>query len=136
MRRGRGQLSLSVVEAAVGVLLVVGVAAGFTVGVTPTPSAEPRLDALAHDTVTVLGSEPAAESDGARLVALARTQSSFEEVRGPTRDRIERLLPADTAFRVVTPHGAFGHPRPPGRVVGSATAPTRHGSVTVRVWYG
>lgn len=132
----RGQLSLSVVEAAIGVLLVVGVAAGFTAGVTPTPSPEPRLDALAHDTVTVLGSEPTAEDDAARLVALARSPSSFEEVREPTRDRIERLLPADVAFRVVTPHGAFGYPRPPGRPVGSATAPTRHGPVTVRVWYG
>jgi hypothetical protein len=132
----RGQLSLSVVEAAIGVLLVVGVAAGFTAGVTPTPSTEPRLDALAHDTVTVLGSEPTAEGDAARLVALARTPSSFEEVREPTRDRIERLLPADVAFRVVTPHGAFGYPRPPGRPVGSATAPTRGGPVTVKVWYG
>ena len=132
----RGQLSLSVVEAAVGVLLVVGVAAGFTAGVTPTPSAEPRLDALAHDTVTVLGSEPTAEGDAARLVALARSTSSFERVRDATRNRVERLLPADVAFQVVTPHGTVGHPRPPGRTAGSATVPTRHGPVTVRVWYG
>lgn len=132
----RGQLSLSVVEAVVGVVLVVGVAAGFTVGTAPSPSPEPHLDALAHDTVTVLGSEPTDAGDETRLVALARTPSSFEGSRDSTRDLIERLLPADVAFRVVAPHGSLGYPRPPSTAVGSVTATTRYGRVTVRVWYG
>jgi len=132
----RGQLSLSVVEAAVGVLLVMGVATGFAVGVTAPPSSTPQLDALAHDTATVLGSEPTDRARTPRLVALARSNRSFAQVRTSTRERIEELLPPDVAFRVRTPWGALGYPHPPTTPVGSATVPTRYGSVTIRVWYG
>ncbi|WP_251341432.1 DUF7262 family protein [Haloplanus halophilus] len=132
----RAQLSLSVVEAAIGVVLVVGIAAGFTVGVADHPSAEPRLDALARDTATVLGSEPTPNGRDSRLVALARSPESFERARPDTRERIVDLLPADVAFRVHTPHGTLGYPRPPRATAESTTVPTRHGSVTVWVWYG
>jgi hypothetical protein len=131
----RGQLSLSVVEAAVGILLVAAVAAGFTVGVTDVSQA-PELDALAEDTTARLGSEPTTTGHDARLVALARSPGSFERIRDRTRLRVRQLLPDDVAFRLRTPHGAVGYPRPPDAVVGSATAPTRHGPVTVWVWYG
>jgi hypothetical protein len=132
----RAQLSLSVVEAALGVVLVLGVAAGFAVGASPGPAAEPRLDAMADDTVAVLGSEPTAAGRDARLVALARSDASFARVRDRTRERVASLLPADVAFRIRTPHGVVGLPRPPTPAVGSATVPTRHGPITVRVWYG
>lgn len=132
----RGQLSLSVIEAAVGVVLVLGVAAGFAVGVTAPPSSTPQLDALAHDTVTVLGSEPTEQGEDSRLVALARSNESFERVRSSTRERIAELLPSDVAFRVRTPRGTLGYPHPPSAPVGSATVPTRYGPVTIRVWYG
>jgi len=132
----RGQLSLSVVEAAIGVVLVLGVAAGFTVGAAgPTPST-PQLDALAHDTATVLGTEPTERGRDARLAALARSNRSFARVREPTRRRIVALLPSDVLFRVRTPHGTFGYPHPPTAAVGSATVATRYGPVTIRVWYG
>jgi hypothetical protein len=132
----RGQLSLSVVEAAVGVVLVLGIATGFAVGVSGPPPAEPGLDALARDVATVLGSEPTDRGGDARLVALARSNQSFARVREATRDRVASLLPADVAFQVRTPHGRVGLPRPPTAAVGSATVPTRYGQVTVRVWYG
>jgi len=132
----RGQLSLSVIEAAVGVVLVVGVAAGFTVGVAPAPSAEPQLDALARDTATLLGSESAPGTGDAWLVALARSSASFDRLRPDARERTARALPADVAFRITTPHGTVGYPRPPRTTVGSTTVPTRHGPVSVRVWYG
>jgi hypothetical protein len=132
----RGQLSLSVVEAAIGVLLVLGVAVGFTVGAAgPTPST-PQLDALAHDTATVLGTEPTDRGRDSRLAALARSNRSFARVRAPTRRRIVALLPPDVIFRVRTPHGSFGYPRSPTAAVGSATVPTRYGPITIRVWYG
>lgn len=132
----RGQLSLSVVEAAVGVLLVLGVATGFAIGVSEPPAAEPRLDTMARDVVAVLGSEPTAAGHDARLVALARSNASFAGVRDRTRERVDGLLPADVAFRIRTPHGTVGRPPPPTVPVGSTTAPTRHGPITVRVWYG
>ncbi|SDZ92306.1 hypothetical protein SAMN04488065_1241 [Haloplanus vescus] len=132
----RGQLSLSLVEAAVGVVLVLGVTAGFALGTAAPTSATPRLDALAHDTTTVLGSDPVDDGQRARLVALARSESSFTRVQVSARERIRALLPVDVLFRVQTPVGSFGAPRPPTATVGSATASTRYGSVTVWVWYG
>jgi hypothetical protein len=132
----RGQLSLSVVEAVVGVVLVVGVAAGFTVGVAPAPSTEPQLDSLARDTTTLLDADPAVAGGDPWIVALSRSPGSFERVRADARERVARFLPNDVAFRVRTPHGTFGYPRPPRTTVGSTTVPTRYGSITVRVWYG
>lgn len=132
----RGQLSLSVVEAAVGVVLVMGVAAGFTVVSTGPPASTPQLDTLAHDAATVLASEPTEGGRDSRLTALARSSESFATTRASTRERLDRLLPTDVVFRVRTPHGTFGYPRPPTATVGSATVPTRYGSITIRVWYG
>jgi hypothetical protein len=132
----RGQLSLSVAEAAVGVVLVMGVAAGFTVVSTgPSPST-PQLDTLAHDAAAVLASEPAEGGRDSRLAALARSEESFAAIRPSVRDRLADLLPADVLFRVRTPHGSVGYPQPPTATVGSATVPTRYGPVTIRVWYG
>ncbi|MEF8856015.1 MAG: hypothetical protein V5A16_01195 [Haloplanus sp.] len=132
----RGQLSLSVVEAAIGVILVLGVAAGFAVGATGPTSSTPHLDTLARDTATVLGSEPTDSGQESRLSALARSERSFDRVRTPTRRRIAALLPDDVVFHVRTPRGSFGYPHPPTAPVGSVTVPTRHGPVTIRVWYG
>ncbi|AZH24530.1 DUF7262 family protein [Haloplanus aerogenes] len=132
----RGQLSLSVVEAAIGVVLVLGVAAGFAVGATAPTSSTPQLDALAHDTATVLGSEPTDRGQDSRLAALARSDRSFARTRESTRRRIVDLLPADVVFHVRTPRGSFGYPHPPTAAVGSVTVPTRYGPVTIRVWYG
>ena len=132
----RGQLSLSIVEATVGVVLVLGVATGFAVVSTGPSPATPQLDALARDVGTVLASEPAGTGGDSRLVALARSDDSFATVRTPARERIEALLPADVLFRVRTPRGTVGYPRPPTAPVGSTTIPTRYGPVAIRVWYG
>jgi hypothetical protein len=132
----RGQLSLSVVEAAIGVVLVLGVAAGFTVGTAGPSSSTSQLDTLAHDTATVLRSEPTDRGENSRLTALARSERSFDRIREPTRRRIATLLPDDVVFQVRTSHGSFGYPHPPTAPVGSVTVPTRYGPVTIRVWYG
>jgi hypothetical protein len=132
----RGQLSLTVVEAAVGVVLVMGVAAGFTVVSTGPPPSTAELDTLAHDAATVLSSEPTEGRRDSRLAELARSAESFAAVRPAARDQLADLLPADVLFRVRTPHGSFGHPQPPTAPVGSTTVPTRYGPVTIRVWYG
>lgn len=118
-----------------GVLLVVAVSAGFGLGVGTPTTERPHLDALARDVTTVLGSD-VSETGDARVVALARSERSFERSRTATRRRVERLLPADVAFRVRTPHGSLGYPRPPSVTAGVETVPTRFGPVTVWVWYG
>ena len=127
---------MTVVEAVVGVVLVMGVAAGFTVVSTgPSPSTA-ELDTLADDAATVLASEPTEGGRDSQLAELARSEGSFAATRQSAHERLTDLLPADVLFRVRTPHGSVGHPQPPTATVGSTTVPTRYGPVTIRVWYG
>jgi hypothetical protein len=126
----RAQLSLTAVEAFVGALLVVGVAVGFAVGGGGATADEgARLDAHAADGVAVL----AAEGDG-NLTALARN-GTFDRARAPARARLTGALPGNVLFRVVTPHGAVGYPRPADDPIGRASRVTIDGTVTVWVWY-
>lgn len=134
--RERAQTSLSVVEAVVGLLLILGVAVGFGLGTAAPVDDTAELDAMARDTAAVLGSEPTAGGETTQLVALARSATSFDRVRGLVRERVDRLLPPDVLYRIETPHGNLGHPRPRGTPVGSTRVPTRHGPVEIRVWYG
>lgn len=126
----RGQLSLSLVEAGVGVMLVFAVVAGAAVGVPDPGTEQTALDRYARDALTVLraGGDPT-------LDEAISSGDAFREHRDGLRERLDGLLPPGVRYRVETPHGAVGHPVPRSRAVGTATASTRHGSVTVEVWY-
>lgn len=126
---GRAQLSLSTVEAFVGALLVIAVATGFVVGGDDGVGEDAQLDAYAADGAAIL----AAGEEG-NLTALTRN-ATFERARGPARARLAATLPANLLFRVVTPHGAVGYPRPADGPIGRATRVTIGGTVTVWVWY-
>lgn len=135
MRRGRGQLSLTVVEAGVGVLLVFAVTAGFALGTPQPDTAEVQLDAYARDAAAVLAGEPPRHQAETRLAEVARSEAAFERERDALRRRVERILPDNLMFRVRTPHGSVGFPRPAGVPLGSARVTTPHGDVTIWVWY-
>ncbi|MFB6151141.1 MAG: hypothetical protein ABEJ40_04980 [Haloarculaceae archaeon] len=126
---------MPVVEAAVAVLLVLAVAAGFTLGVGQPGGREPQLDAYAQDAVTILSSEPPRHRGGTRLAEVLRSENAFERERGALRRRVGRILPDNLLFRVETPHGAVGFRKPRGVTTGVATTTTRHGTVAIRVWY-
>lgn len=129
----RGQLSLSLVEAGVGVLVVFAVAATFVVGV-PDPHAErAHLDRYASDAGVVLASDTAGAE--VSLADALRSDDAFAARRDALERRAADLLPANVLYRVATPRGSFGHPAPPDRTVGTARLATRHGPVTIRVWY-
>lgn len=131
----RGQLSLTVVEAAVGVLFVVAVISGFALGV-PSPDAQTaQLDIYAEDVATVLAAEPPRHADATRLAEVARSPTAFARERAALERRIERILPANLMYRVRTPHGTVGYPRPARIPVGMARVPTGEGTVTIWVWY-
>ena len=135
MTSSRGQLSLSAIEAAIGVVLVLGVTVGFALGV-PSPSGrEAQLDAYARDTATVLADEPPRHGGSTRLAEIVRSEESFEREKDALRRRVDRILPANLMFRVTTPHGAVGYRVPDGVPVGSATVTTAHGDVRIEVWY-
>jgi hypothetical protein len=131
----RGQLPLSLVEAAVGVVLVLAVASGFAFGVPTPDDRTAQLDAYADDAATVLATEPPRHGGTTRLAEVARSEASFDRERAALDRRVDRILPDNVMYRVETPHGAVGFPVPQGVPVGVRTVATGYGRVTVRVWY-
>lgn len=131
---GRGQLSLSVVEAGVGVLLVVAVTATFGLALPDTGAREAQLDTYAADATTILVTEAPRHGGTTRLDELA-SRDRFARERGALERRVERILPENLLYRLHTPHGSVGHPVPDHVVVGRATVPTAEGDVTLRVWF-
>lgn len=131
----RGQLSLPAVEAALGVVLILGVAMGFSLSVHQPSGAEAQLDAYARDTATVLSGEPPRHGGSVRLAEVVRSPAAFQRERAALRHRVERILPDNLLFRVVTPHGVVGFRQPDGVAVGVASATTAHGEVRIEVWY-
>jgi len=131
----RGQLSLSVIEAGVGVVLVLAVTAGLALGVPGPDTRDPQLEAYADDVATVLADEGPRHRGTARLAEVARSEAAFDRERAALERRVDRLLPDNLLFRVETPHGAVGYREPAGVAVGVETVTTPYGDVTVRVWY-
>jgi len=134
-RERRGQLSLSVVEAGVGAILILAVAMGFALGVAPPDGRSAQLDAYAADAATVLAGEPPRHRGATRLAEVVRSPAAFDRERAALERRIARILPDNLLFRATTPHGSVGFRKPAGVAVGSATVTTANGDVTIRVWY-
>jgi hypothetical protein len=131
----RGQLSLSVVEAGIGVVLVLAVTMGFALGV-PSPDTETsQLDAYAEDAATVLANEPPRHGGETRLAEVTRTSDAFDREADALDARVDRILGDNLLYRVETPHGAVGYERPASVAVGHARVPTAGGEVTIWVWY-
>ncbi|MFD1512733.1 DUF7262 family protein [Halomarina rubra] len=131
----RGQLSLSVVEAGIGVVLVLAVSMGFVLGVPQPDTRDTQLDAYARDAAAVLGTEPPRHRGTTRLAEVARSEAAFERERAALDRRVDRLLPDSLMYHVETPHGTVGYDRPAGVAVGTTTVTTANGPVTIRVWY-
>jgi hypothetical protein len=131
----RGQLPLSLVEVALGTVLILGVALGFALG-TPAPDRQgPQLDAYATDTATILANDPPRHDGATRLQEVVASPAAFDRERNALADRVARILPENVLFRVETAHGAIGTPTPNGVSTGTTTVPTGHGSVRIIVWY-
>ena len=131
----RGQLSLSVVEAGVGVLFLLAVTAGFAVDLPQPSTDETQLDTYAADTATVLAGESPRHADRSRLAEVTASRATFERERATLRRRVGSILDDNLQFRVETPHGVVGDPVPRATPTGTATVPTRGGPVVIEVWY-
>ena len=134
-RTPRGQLSLSVVEAGVGVVLILAVAMGFALGVAPPDDRAAQLDLYAEDAATVLAGEPPRHGGATRLSEVVRSPDAFDRERDALRRRVARILPDNLMFRVRTPRGAVGFRKPAGVAVGTASVTTQFGDVRIWVWY-
>ena len=131
----RAQLSLSVIEAGIGAVLVLAVAMGFALGVSPADDRTTQLDLYAEDAATVLAGEPPRHGGSTRLAEVVRSPDAFDRERAALERRVERILPANLMFRVTMPHGSVGYRKPAGVAVGATTVTTAHGDVSIRVWY-
>jgi hypothetical protein len=125
---------MPVVEAGVGVVLILSLAGLLALG-TPAPAADdPQLDVYAEDVAMVLAEEPSRHGGTSRLDELTRSQRSFEREAPALERRVETLLPENHLYRIETPHGVVGYERPAGAVAGATTVTTQHGDVRVEVW--
>lgn len=118
-----------------GTLLVLAVAAGFAVADVDAGMREARLDAYAEDAATVLRTDPPTHNGTTRISAVSRSDDGFRRERGGLARRMRELLPESVLFRVRTPQGVVGPPRPAGVPTGRAVVPTGGGEVVIRVWY-
>lgn len=135
---GRAQLATSLTEAVVGILLVVAVASGFAlvpVGADGDADAARHLDRTASDALSVLAAEPPTGSGVSRLTAACRSESAFENEREALATRLDAVLSEPVSFRLVTPHGHAGPPRPGGLPTGHAERRSAGCTVTLWVWY-
>ena len=131
----RGQLSLTAVEAGVGVILVFAVTMGFALAVPSPDGRATQLTVYAEDATTVLAGEPPRHRGATRLAEVIRSEAAFERERAALERRVERILPDNLFFRVRTPHGSVGYRKPADVPVGASTVATGRGEVTVWVWY-
>ncbi|WP_410765564.1 hypothetical protein [Haloferax sp. DFSO60] len=128
----RGQLSLTVVEAAVATLLILAVTASFAL--TPPAPTTTAPDETAARAATLLATTPA---DGTGTVLGAACGSEAE--LGTREDQLLAILASslpDGAFvHLETPVGSVGTPPPSSARVGSAPAVVPECSATLEVWY-
>lgn len=132
---GRGQASVTAVEAAVGVLLLLSVTFTFALGPGAQPGDRAQLDAYAADALAVLATEQPSHGGATRLDELVDSPDSFEREKAALERRVERILPPNVMYRLETRHGTVGYRLPDGVRTGTATTATQSGSVTLRVWY-
>ncbi len=131
----RAQLTLSAIEAGVGVLLVLAVAASFGLALPSPHARRAQLDTNANDALTVLAQEAPRHGGATRLAEVSRSNASFDREHAALRHRVDRILPDNLLFRLRTPHGTVGYRRPTGVPIGRATVTTLHGEVVLWVWY-
>jgi len=133
----RGQASLTVIEAGVGLLLLFAVLFTFALGMpgAERERAQTQLDVYATDAATLLSNESPRHRDQTRLAEVASSPATFDREKADLERRVERILPDNVLFRVETAHGTVGHPLPDDVPTGEATVVTTNGGVTVRVWY-
>lgn len=133
--RERGQVSLTVVEAGVGVLFIVAVSTAFAFGTPGMTSSRAQLEAYASDTATVLASESPRHGGATRLVEIVASNKTFNREKEELERRIDRILPDNLMFQVSTRYGNVGYTKPSTVPVGVARIPTRNGPVIICVWY-
>lgn len=130
----RAQLATPLVEATVGILLVLAVSLAFAVAPVETDE-RATLDRTAADALAVLLAEPPEGSGANRLSAACRSEAAFEAERDALGARLDAILPAPLSYRLAVPHGRVGPVPPSGVPTGAASVTTDGCMASLRVWY-
>jgi|GEM_PF-742540 len=135
--RNRGQASITVAEAGIGILLLLGITFAFTLGVpgAENTATENQLDRYADDTTTLLSNEPPRHQDQTRLAEVTASQEAFDREQDELADRVAAILPDNVMFRLETQYGSLGYPLPDDVTTGEQTVLTPNGEVHLEVWY-
>lgn len=131
----RAQLSLTIVEAGIGVVLIFGVTMGFALGVPTAHTRGTQLDMYAKDAGTVLVNDAPRHGGTTRLAEIIDSPDSFRREKATLKHRVDRILPDNLMFRMETPYGSVGYRKPAGVPIGASTVTTTNGDVTIWVWY-
>ncbi len=130
----KGQLSLPVIEGAIGVIFLIAIVFTIAAGGATAAPAEPQLDAYASDTANLLAHSLPQHAGQTRIGEITNEEALKAE-REVLKQRIDRILPAHLLFRVETQAGAIGFERPRDTPTGSARLYTQGGPVAVQVWF-
>ncbi|MFB6311441.1 MAG: hypothetical protein ABEH64_09720, partial [Salinirussus sp.] len=117
----RAQAPLSIIEAGIGLLILVALGASFVVAAPAAPPEHPQLDAYAEDALVILDQEPPRHAGETRLREVIRSATSFDREKDALRRRTIRILPENLMFRMETPYGLIGHRLPDGVPMGTAS---------------
>ncbi|SEK34015.1 DUF7262 family protein [Haloferax larsenii] len=134
----RGQLSLTVIEAAIATLLVLTVAAGFAL--TPEyPTAtldhsSTPLDEQAHDAAALVAAAPA-DGPGTLLGAACASESDFDARAAQLRTVATSGVSPGAFVSIQTDVGKAGTSPPADARVGSASVVVPRCTATLEVWY-
>lgn len=126
---------MALLEAALGVVLVLGVVLGFGLGVGAAETQSAQLDAYASDALVLLENEPPRHGSATRLEEIVASVDAFEREAATLERRLDRILPANLLYRLETDHGTVGYPVPSQIPTGNAAVTTPEGPVELRVWY-
>ncbi|ADQ68141.1 hypothetical protein C499_15495 [Halogeometricum borinquense DSM 11551] len=134
MHSDRAQLATPLIEVTVGIFLILAVALGFAL--LPVETEETAtLDRTASDALSVLAAEPPEGTGPNRIAAACRSESAFETEADELDSRLRAILPDPLSYRLATPQGHVGQPRPSGIPAGTASFTTDGCTVTLWVWY-
>ncbi|MFB6104870.1 MAG: hypothetical protein ABEJ57_07310 [Halobacteriaceae archaeon] len=128
----RGQVSTTLLEAAIAAMLIFSITALVVLATEPATTGvrEAQLGRYADDLGTLL----ADGGDTTSLATVLGSRQTFSRYRDRIADRVRAALPATLFYRIETAYGPIGNPRPAGVPTGVATVQTTNGSVTIWVW--
>lgn len=129
--------SITTIEAAIGVVLLIGVTLFFVLSVPGggEQQTQAQLEVYANDAGTVLAGEQPRHAEQTRLAEATASPAAFDRERATLERRLDQLLPANVLYRLETEYGTVGYPLPEDVRTGTATLSTVNGEATLTVWY-